>query len=43
MPQHVGVAGGAFAEPPIAAPNLEAACDNRREWLTFYNPLTRLS
>ncbi len=43
MPQHVGVAGGAFAEHPIAAPNLEAACDNRREWLTFYNPLTRLS
>lgn len=43
LPQHIGVAGGAFIGHPIAAPNAEAACDNRPVWLTFSDPLTRLS
>ena len=43
MPKQVGIAAGAFTLNPLAAPNLEAACDNRANWLTFVNRLTRIS
>ena len=43
IPQHVGIAAGAFVDDPIVAPVMEAACDSRLEWLSFRDSLTPIS
>jgi hypothetical protein len=43
MPQHTGVAAGAFIDPPLPDPSVEATHDQRVGWVAFPGHLARLS
>jgi len=42
MPEHVGVAAGAFVDQPLRAPEVEASCGKRVAWVTLGDPLAKL-
>lgn len=43
MPGQIGIAAGAFVDPPLAGPSAEATARNRVHWVDFPQPLARLS
>lgn len=43
MPEQTGIAAGAFVDPPLPDPGLEATTRGRVEWIALPAQLTRLS